>query len=416
MKKLNLLTVTGFLALATVLQSSGQTFNSGSTGANGALNVTENTTIALPPDGVLHYTTITIGADATLTFTRNSLNTPAYLLAQGDVVVNGIIDVTGKAPVAPFQGGLAGPGGFDGGNGGFSTGNSVIPGGNGQGPGGGKHGADESPAGAGGGSYGTRSDQTRIWNSQKPGDVYGTLALIPLVGGSGGGGVDGNPNRGGGGGGGAVLISSNTKITINSTGKIVSRGGAALNSDVNNGDSINRNGGSGGAIRLVAPRVYGTGTLDVRGAQFFHLNGFTGAGRIRIDSIFKYEPTEPATFNMSFNFLPANVTAVGATMIVFPPNSPRLDLVQAAGTSIAEGTGSLVRVQLPFGTDTNQTVVVQARNFNAVVPIRVVLTPDSGDSISYDAQIDNAAANPATITVNAGFPINQLVKVHAWTR
>ena len=92
------------------------------------------------------------------------------------------------------------------------------------------------------------------------------------------------------------------------------------------------------------------------------------------------------------------------------------DILEAAGTTIPEGTGGPVSVQLPFNSDTNRTVIVQARNFNASVPIRVSLIPESGDPITYDAQIDNAAANPAQTTVNVGFPLNTRVNVQVWTR
>ena len=51
-----------------------QTFNSGSTGALGALTVAANTTLTTPTDGVFHYTTITVNSGLTLKFTRNAAN------------------------------------------------------------------------------------------------------------------------------------------------------------------------------------------------------------------------------------------------------------------------------------------------------------------------------------------------------
>src|SRR6266849_4340061 len=98
MKTLQLLT----LGLLTgVLTARGQfnfnfVFNSGSTGSNGTLNVTNDTTLDLPPDGILHYTTITISAGATLRFNRNPANTPVYLLALSDATIAGTIDVSGE--------------------------------------------------------------------------------------------------------------------------------------------------------------------------------------------------------------------------------------------------------------------------------------------------------------------------------
>ena len=103
-------------------------------------------------------------------------------------------------------------------------------------------------------------------------------------------------------------------------------------------------------------------------------------------------------------------------MVVFPPNNPRLDILQAAGRTIPEGTNGPVFVELPFGANTNQTITVQARNFSTNVAIRVVLTPAAGDPISYDTNINNTASNPAQVVVPVGIPINTVVAVNAWTR
>jgi hypothetical protein len=61
-------------------------------------------------------------------------------------------------------------------------------------------------------------------------------------------------------------------------------------------------------------------------------------------------------------------------------------------------------------------VTVQASDFNAMVPISVVLTPDSGLPVIYQATIDNVASNPAQTVVNVAVPINVVVTIHAWTR
>jgi hypothetical protein len=103
-------------------------------------------------------------------------------------------------------------------------------------------------------------------------------------------------------------------------------------------------------------------------------------------------------------------------MFVFPVNVPRLDIVEAAGTSIPLDTPQLVTVQLPFGANPNGTVTVRALNFGAQVPISVVLTPDSGDRIIVNSQIDNTTPNPATVAVPVTFPQNVLVTVNVWTR
>src|SRR4051812_34144809 len=109
------------LLLAAGVHNARAEFDSGSTGTV-PLVVAAGATVTndLPPDGVLNYTTITINNNATLRFRKNALNTPVYLLAKGDVVVNGTIDVSGRGTgTNAYVGGEPGPGGFAGGEPGF---------------------------------------------------------------------------------------------------------------------------------------------------------------------------------------------------------------------------------------------------------------------------------------------------------
>lgn len=386
-----LLAATGLLAPANF----GQEFSSGSDGSFGPLEVTENTTVPLPPDGILHCSTVTVAPGATLRFEKNALNTPVHILATGDVVIRGTIDVGGfDAPANSPDGGPGGPGGFDGAKPGFST----VPPGVGFGPGGGRPGADSgSSDGAGGGSFGSVPTSG---SSTNRGGRYGSPLLIPMIGGSGGGGIPGSPGKGGGGGGGAILIASNTRIELAGGATINARGGGRRES----GGVAYYNPGSGGAVRLVAPIVAGSGTIDVRGGN----HSYGGNGRIRVDSIDRRQ--------LLLDFNPSSATSVGSTLLVFPDPMPRLDLIQVAGTQIAEGHPSPVQIHLPFGSDPNRTVTVQARDFNAVVPVRVVLAPDNGPIRTYDTEIDNTSSNPAQAVVNVEFPVNVQVTVFAWTR
>src|SRR5262249_8540292 len=128
-----------FAAVPFALRAQNPPFNSGSTGAMGAFTMSENQTLNVPPDGVFHYTTITISGGV-LSFNRNAANTPVYLLARGDVMINGWISVSGSSAMhsAQFYG-VGGPGGFDGGMAG-TGGTAPTAGGDGKGPGGGSHG------------------------------------------------------------------------------------------------------------------------------------------------------------------------------------------------------------------------------------------------------------------------------------
>ena len=192
-----------------------------------------------------------------------------------------------------------------------------------------------------------------------------------------------------------MLIASSTSIMING-GISATPGNISYQYEGN---------GSGGAIRLVAPAVSGTGQLAVNGTGY---GAVSGAGRIRIDCM------DRRTLAMGYN--PGGVTSIGANMMVFLNPAPRLDITQAAGNTIPVGTNTPVFFLLPPGSSTNQTVTVRASNFGAVVPIRVVLTPDNGPASSYDAQINNSTINPASVTVPVVVPVNVQVQVNAWTR
>ena len=373
--------LTALAALATLLGLAGASaapFNSGSTGAYGPINITSNTTLAMPADGVFHCTTINVGSGFTLRFTRNALNTPVYLLATGAVTIPGTIELSGtqNAGGAP---GVGGPGGFDGGYGGFGIGANTI-GGDGQGPGGGRNISQW---------WGAAHVAALGLNTNK----YGNALCSPLIGGSGGGGGSGNPGSGGGGGGGAILIAANTSITV--SGTIRANGATGYG------------GGSAGAIRLVSPLVNGTGNLTVNGGGGY--TGYGGSdGRIRIDCEDRY----------AFRSLTMNGTATrGAQMFVFP-TAPvaRLDLIEAAGTAIPEGTGNLVQVDLPAGSSTNRTVRVQGRNFTGVVPITVIVIPENRPATRYNAQIDMSGGNPSEVTVNVSIPDGTISRIQTWTR
>ena len=393
------MTACAVLILAGLTLSAGAqaTFNSGSDGSDGPLLLAASTTLDLPADGVFNFTTVEIKPGVVLTFNRNSLNTPVYILATGDITVDGTIDVSGSSgPADALAPGAGGPGGFDGGVPGVF---SSLPSA-GQGPGGGLGGDSENGNGgasAGAAAYGGRTNQI----TANDGNTYGSPLLVPLVGGSGGGGTSGDPGRGGGGGGGAILLASNIQVAI--SGTVKARGGD------NEGNPRSAGQGSGGAIRIVAPIVSGTGTLDVKGGHSNTANNNDGGrGRIRIDTIYRSE--------VKFNFQPYAATAIGSFMASFPSRLPRLDIIRVAGTDIPEGTTEAVSIFMPLGSDATQTIRLQARDFLGVVPLHIQLTPEVGAPLGYDAEIDMASGNPAQVDVDVVIPQNTLTYIHAWTR
>ena len=266
-------------------------FNSGSTGADGALATTVGTMeVQVPESGVLNYTSVNIAAGTTLRFKKNRLNTPVYMLVSGNVTIAGTIDLRGED--AKHAGtyadgnqaddgipGAGGPGGYDGGRGGRDDAAmrpEIIRGGSGLGPGGGKGGME----GADGCSAGARATTSiKGWvrptrpraatantepiaavvshlsgpDAAKP---YGSALLQPLVGGSGGGGGRGGANFPVPA---AVAVAGRCDrrfgyAQVGTHGSIDATGGDSGGGPYQRGGG-NGGGGSGGAIRLIATTI-----------------------------------------------------------------------------------------------------------------------------------------------------------------
>lgn len=351
-------------------------FSSGSNGSYGPINITANTVLDMPPDGIFHCTTITVAPNATLSFKRNPLNTPVYLLATSNVLISGSISVSGSRPSGAVPG-AGGPGGFDGGYGGFGSTAPGNIGGDGQGPGRGINASQKGNA-----AYGASVSQNT--------NVYGNVLIVPMIGGSGGSGANGNPGGGGGGGGGAILIASDTSIIVN--------GGVYAVGGYGNGSGGS---GSGGAIRLVAPTGGGNGNIQAH-SDFNQAS----SGRVRID-------TEN---NQGFrNLTYFGYVTRGNRMFVFPPSTPKLHIIEAAGQVIPVGTGSVVSIELPPGSPTAQTVKIRGEGFTGTVPIQLLVTPEHTASTVFELNLD-ASANPAEVSASITIPTAQLTRIQAWSR
>ena len=121
--------VIAIVAAGNFIPTAGLAFESGSTGADGPFNPDVSQELALPPDGIFNFTDVNIPAGITITFGKNTTNTPVIVLASGDVTIDGTIDISGTQSAdtgAHGDGnlgddglpGIGGPGGFDGGRGG----------------------------------------------------------------------------------------------------------------------------------------------------------------------------------------------------------------------------------------------------------------------------------------------------------
>ena len=392
-----------------------QTFSSGSTGADGAFNPTTNTTLALPPNGVFNFTTINIPAGVTVTFTRNTTNTPVTMLASGNVVIAGTINLDGApggnastATSIASNWGLGGPGGFDGGDG--ADGIASTTGGAGLGPGGGAGGPFNTQfqfgEGGGGGSFGTGGGPGG--NGAPPGPTYGVNTLVPLIGGSGGGGGGtrfGLTAGGGGGGAGAILIASSGTIAF--TGSITAAGGKGGNNiDVVGAPGAGA-GGSGGAVRLVANTISGSGgSISVaggsRGSYTASLTsaGSGGSGRIRIEA---YTNTATVTFAGA-------APSLAQPAVVALPNAPALRITSVAGVAApASPTGSFANpdILVPAGTANPMTIGLAAANVPLGTTITVTVKPQNGAAISAVSSALAGTLAASTATASLTIPTNQ---------
>lgn len=278
------------LLLGISAAATAQTFSSGSTGADGALDLAAmactECEVQLPPSGVLNYTTVNVPAGKTLKFRKNALNTPVHLLAQGAVAISGVVSVNNTAINAhgDLDASIPGPGGFPGGG----TGQPGL------GPG-------------GGAAVGDRNGR---W--------VGPLSLVPIVGGSGGG-------DGGCGGGGGVLIASSQSIAITTTGSISAVAGSKMYG--------NASPGSGGAIRLVANSLNVAGSLSAN--SWFVSSGFVlygNVGMIRLEA-----PLGSLSFTGSATPAPViseiNPSLVSAAL-------PSLTIVSVGGRAVPSYAGN----------------------------------------------------------------------------
>jgi hypothetical protein len=427
-----------FLMSALAMASAQAAFDSGSTGADGALNPTVNTEIVLPPSGILNYTTVNIPAGVTVTFKKNAANTPVHILASGNVTIAGTVDIRGqdgKSTGTYGDGvlgddgipGVGGPGGFDGGRGGredVAQRIDIVRGGSGLGPGGGKPGIEGGDGGGcaeGYGYYkyygagGAYADATYAvytnWCQGAPypdrfigGKPYGSALLLPLIGGSGGGGGRGGstyPGSGGGGGGGALLIASSATITL--SGTIDATGGDA-GGVLGTGAGGWGAGGSGGAIRLIAATVTGAGGLYANGGcanyngsrrQYCGVTLDSSAhggssGRIRVEA-------DAITFKGTSQ--PAYTKDVPGPVVL--ADAPTLRIATVAGATVPDNPTGNADITLPDTTTGPVDVTFQTKNVPTgnTVLLRIVPAYGKPTEVISPAIAGSTTAGTASISV-----------------
>lgn len=397
-------------------------FDSGSTGADGALTPTVDTEVPLPPDGVLNYTEIDIPDGITVTFEPNALNTPVTLLVSGDATIDGAIDVSGSdAPPSAGAGdgnlgddglpGEGGPGGFDGGRGGLADDSTASDSPRiaqaGIGPGGGRPSIgrlNNDNCRGGSASFGTQGDYYD-YCSAPAAPTYGNEDLLPLIGGSGGAGGAGRQSTGGsggGGGGGALLIAVSGTLTIGPNGRILADGGDS--GDLGHDDGLDAGGrmggpGSGGAIRLIATNLGGGGTLSADGGrsglnagqQEEWLNG--GKGRIRLEA-------ENFTFSGSSD--PAYSLAEPGQLVI--SGMPTIRIASVAGIAAPAEPSGYGDIVLPSDAPNPVEVGLETSNVPVGNTISVIVNPPGGHPVTVTSTALQGSEASATATANVDLP------------
>ena len=258
---------------------------------------------------------IEIGSGATVTF--SNLNEAIILRSQGDVLIEGTLNVSAN-------GVSAGPGGTE-------DGDASLGGVGGDG---GTPGGDVSGGGGAGGRYGDQSLPSNGISGTGGGTSGGVIASsgygpesdfeTQIFGGShGGSGADSRSSgaldqSGGlpGAGGGVVVIITKGLVTVN--GQILARGGQGGNPTSVSGFDQNGagggGGGSGGSIYIIGNSVINNGLIDatggnpgVGGSGLFNnggAGGQGGSGRIRIDTNAGTFSGNASTPTASVNTLP----------------------------------------------------------------------------------------------------------------
>lgn len=370
----------------------GQTFSSGSTGADGDLIfpnaqpgqviIFDPTTLntPLPPNhgSIYNFGIITIPTGVTVKLSGPNVYGPQYWLATGAADIEGTVDVSGGPGynltnlISQRSPSIPGVGGFPGGVGGNGSSYPVEPG---QGPGGGV----VCNSGNGGG-----------------GQFTANQFLVPLIGGSGGGGssYDGELGEGGGAGGGAILIASSVSITVNGT--IKAAGGAG------GGPYGTAGGGAGGAVRLMASTIQGTGLISVAaGAGTGCAGAYPQSGIIRLEA-----------FTQLFRGGVSGVEAFGSPYSTFIPASgqtPSLTVVSVNGSPVAPNpTGSFTNPDVTFSGSGPVPIVINGANIPSGTQVNLQFYSENGPDIilpNAGALVGSTSSSQVTVMVNlpAGF-------------
>jgi hypothetical protein len=180
-----------------------------------------------------------------------------------------------------------------------------------------------------------------------------------------------------------MLIAASGNIQLNG-GTIGARGGAGFGQ---------AGSGSGGAIRLVASAIAGSGFVDASGGSSGGATG--GLGRVRFDTYLN-------NFSGSIN----GVSSQGSQFVVIPGSNSQLLVTSVAGVPVSSTPSGMVGAPDVFvsALQTNPVpIVVQCSNVPLSSSITVTVTPMSGVPVSAVGTNSGTVAS-STATVQMTVP------------
>ena len=306
---------------------------------------------------VFKYESVHIPPGVTVRFANHPSRAPVVWLVEGDVLIEGTIDLSGRRE-GPNGTWLPGPGGF---RGSFQDGFGYL----------GR--AGFGPGGGGWTEYGHFGQGVRS---------YGNPQLLPLIGGSGAG--TGNSAVGGAGGG-AILIAAQGSVTLGASGTIYAR-----DADVNEPAWYD---GSGGAVRVIGDQISGAGRIDVRPTRW---PDYGSLGRIRL---------EANNYNGDLEtFPPTSVVNPENAPLIWPPSdSPVVRLLSINGRTIPNELISDLRPGYEdISIQETGASIIRLETENVpldwAMRLRIVPTLSGLNPIV----IDGDAASNAAITIESG--------------
>ena len=330
---------------------------------------------------VFKYSSVSIPAGLTVTFSNHPSRAPVVWLVDGDADINGLVALNGQNYTSLNAAGEPGPGGFRGGHRYqlVSLYNSA-----GFGPGGPLSRQTNS----------IRRDGSYATVGNYGGQVYGNVRILPLIGGSGGSGASWANYVTGGGGGGAILIVVNGALTLN--GGIQATGGGAYYYTYGYSTYWVCGCGSGGAVRLVADTFGGEGYVHVDA-----LDASAARGRIRM---------EANNVAGTVRFYPqTDVVGPDDPVLIWPPAAaPSVKVVSIGQMPVqADPRASLEVGQSDVVIDHMETAIIEleTRNVdtvNGAVQVRVL--PRSGNAFLADAIFDSGTEQLATWIAETTLP------------